>query len=298
MKTKQKLINAFAPFVIIAAGGGDGNHYKSYDELISQRRNEASKSILVSVQSERAITALINYCSRFGTIVNCFAYRNKLQANHCLLEFKSSFGANSALRTIAQAQQNEIASKSLSHFLVFSPNSKFEVDAEVRQNKIPVQRAAVESRELNLIMRRQDSLDEYVLQLYERTRLNELATRLRFMAALQIETMVSNIFPLAKALPFGSSVNGFGRMGSDLDVVLSFEETPAESDMPLKFSSKERHGMERYHHLVILQTIMILMEKWTPGVANMQPILNAKVPIIKYRQTFLDLDVDLSAHNL
>lgn len=252
----------------------------------------------MSVQSERAIKALINYCSRFGTVLNCFAYRNKLQANHCLLEFKSSFAANSALRTIAQAQQNEISSKSLSHFLVFSPNSKFQIDAEARQNKIPVQRPAVESRELYSFVRRQDSLDEYVLQLYERTRLNELATRLRFMAALQIEAMVSNIFPSAKALPFGSSVNGFGRMGSDLDVVMSFDETPAENDVPLKFSSKEQHGTERYHHLVILQTITTLMEKWTPGVANMQPILNAKVPIIKYRQSFLDLDVDLSVHNL
>lgn len=267
--------------------------------MISERRKEASRSILVSVQSDRAIKSLIGYCSRFGTVSNCFTYRNKLQATHCLLEFKSSFAASSALRSISYAPSNEVASKSLSHFLMFSPkDSQAHRESDAPQCKVSVQRSAIESRDLSKVVRRQDSLDDHVQQLYEQTRLSELATRLRFMAALQIESMVGSIFPSARALPFGSSVNGFGRMGSDLDVVLTIANDLTKNDSPLKFISKEQPGTERYHHMVILQTITMLMEKWTPGVANMQPVLNAKVPIIKYRQSFFDLDVDLSAHNL
>lgn len=278
--------------------GGGEQRYKSFDEMISQRRNEAKKSILVYVPYERATKTLVTYCSRFGKLSNCFTFRNKYQANHCLVEFKNSFGANAVLSSIAKSQRNENASKSLSHFLVFSPKTKLVAELEARPFQTTVQRCATETRNLSAMMGQQASLDEQVKQLYEQTRLSELATRLRFMAALQIETMVNSIFPSVRALPFGSSVNGFGRMGSDLDVVLSFDETQAENDSPLKFHSREQHGSERYHHMAVLQTITTLMEKWTPGVANMQPVLNAKVPIIKYKQSFLDLDVDLSAHNL
>lgn len=266
--------------------------------MITQRRNEAGRSIVVQVQSERACKALITYCSSFGTVSNCFFYRNRLQANYFLLEFKTSFSAASVLQAVARSQRNEIALKPLNHFLVFSPNAKCQNDSGDSNNKVKVQRFATESQDLSAIIRRQDTIGEQVQQLYERTRLNELATRLRFLAAHQIEAIVTSVFPSAKALPFGSSVNGFGRMGSDLDVVLSFDHMQTEDESPLKFNSKEQPGSERSYHLVMLQTAAMLMGNWTPGVARLQPILHAKVPIVKYQQSFLDLDVDLSAHNL
>lgn len=240
----------------------------------------------------------MSYCSKFGAVNNFYFYQNRWQGNYYLVEFKTSFAASSLLRAVAQSQRNEVALKLLSHFLVFSPNNKFPIGSDAPNQRVPVQRGGDATQNLSAIVQRQDNLDGYVQQLYERTRLDELATRLRFIAALQIETMVSCMFPAVKALPFGSSVNGFGRMGSDLDVVLSLEQMPVSNDVPMKFSSREPDGSERSQNLNILQTITRLMENWMPGVSNMQPILNAKVPIIKYKQSFLDLDVDLSANNL
>lgn len=60
--------------------------------------------------------------------------------------------------------------------------------------------------------------------LYNKTKLNDVGTRLRFLTAKQIEESLAGMFPQARALPFGSSVNGCGKMGCDLDLVLRLND--------------------------------------------------------------------------
>lgn len=62
-------------------------------------------------------------------------------------------------------------------------------------------------------------------KLYNLTKLNDTGIRLRFLVTRQIECVLSGIFPKAVALPFGSSVNGYGRMGCDLDIVLKLHDS-------------------------------------------------------------------------
>lgn len=61
-------------------------------------------------------------------------------------------------------------------------------------------------------------------KLYNFTKLNDLGIRLRFLVAQQMEAALTGLFPNVSALPFGSSVNGYGRMGCDLDVVLRLND--------------------------------------------------------------------------
>lgn len=61
--------------------------------------------------------------------------------------------------------------------------------------------------------------------LYDITKLNDIGTRLRFLAALQVESTISGMFPQVTAYPFGSSVNGYGKLGCDLDLVLRLVNT-------------------------------------------------------------------------
>jgi poly(A) RNA polymerase len=60
--------------------------------------------------------------------------------------------------------------------------------------------------------------------LYDATKLNDIGTRLKFLTACQVENCVRGMFPTAKAIPFGSSVNGYGKMGCDLDLVLRLSD--------------------------------------------------------------------------
>ena len=52
--------------------------------------------------------------------------------------------------------------------------------------------------------------------------MNDISSRIRFMACQQIEYALSSLFGQAQVLPFGSSVNSFGQNGSDLDMVVAF----------------------------------------------------------------------------
>lgn len=279
---------------MISAGSGV-KRFTPFDKLISQRRDEARRSFLVQVASDRMKNELITYCWGFGAVKSCFSFRNKSNVNYCLMEFQTQSAVTSMWRVIRQSQPNEIASSSN---LIFAPEIKLRSDLNKYKNVIEMQTSSNLSKGLSEIVRPQSSVEEHVSQLYETTRLNELATRLRFLTAQQIETTVGCMIPALKVFPFGSSVNGFGRMGSDLDLVLAFNQTQVGNTVPLKIVTKTQYGSERTHHMITLQTVARILENLAPGVVNMQAILNAKVPILKFKQSFLDLDVDLCAENL
>ena len=59
--------------------------------------------------------------------------------------------------------------------------------------------------------------------LYDTTKLNDVGVRLRFHTAYQIERSFHGLFPNIAVLPFGSSVNGFGKQGCDLDLTVALE---------------------------------------------------------------------------
>lgn len=63
----------------------------------------------------------------------------------------------------------------------------------------------ITSNDLHDLLLKENSIDNQINQLYKSTCINDLGTRLRFLAALQIENSVSGLFPYAKAYPFGSS---------------------------------------------------------------------------------------------
>lgn len=63
-------------------------------------------------------------------------------------------------------------------------------------------------------------ISDQIVSLYNLTKLNDIGTRLRFLTSIQIESCLSGMFPNSTVYPFGSTVNGFGKMGCDLDLVL------------------------------------------------------------------------------
>lgn len=66
----------------------------------------------------------------------------------------------------------------------------------------------------------QFKVSDQILTLYNFTKLNDVGTRLRFLTGNQIETCLVGMFPNTSVYPFGSSVNEFGKMDCDLDLVL------------------------------------------------------------------------------
>ena len=157
---------------------------------------------------------------------------------------------------------------------------------------------------------------------------SETAQRLRWITCIQIEKTLSGLFPNVQVCPFGSSVNGCGHNGSDLDVILSLDgyNPPATANMtaaqsPLVFQAKpvlsdlrmqtKRHlelvsGLLKYfstgciqvrkNFFVIFFFLHIFIHLLT--FFQIMTILQARVPIIKFYHEFTGLDCDLSMTNM
>lgn len=160
---------------------------------------------------------------------------------------------------------------------------------------------AVTSEALNELLLKQNNIDDQINELYQHTRINELGTRLRFLAALQIEDSVKGLFPYARVFPFGSSINGFGKFGSDLDVILHRFATYGDSsveDRRLCFHTRADDASDRSVEQRQLQVMKEILCSILPGIVQVNAIMFARVPIIKFDHQFLNLQVDLSSNNL
>ena len=270
--------------------------------MIQKRRQEANKSLVVQVSSEGSYPELFNYCSQYGAIKSAFHYKTaEEQHNFILLEFKEQSEYEEALRN-SQFTEDNPGVPVTSPFIWFkaaSSKSKLVKSSLPTTNLLSDETKLIQDENLYSFLGSAETLDDQMLVLYRATCLNDLGIRMRFLVAKQLETAISGMFPCAKALPFGSSVNGFGKMGCDLDLILRINGNEVEkSDSRLVFHTKANLNNERSQTQRHMETIGDILHLFLPGVSNVRRILQARVPIIKFNHDCLDLEVDLSMSNL
>nr|CAI5821028.1 unnamed protein product [Callosobruchus analis] len=151
-----------------------------------------------------------------------------------------------------------------------------------------------ENVSLSIVM----DVSEQMIMLHLLTKLNDLGSRLRYLTALQIENMVSGMFPYTQAYPFGSSVNGYGKMGCDLDLVLRLVDKKSPESNRLMFHCKASTGSERSTNQRHIEAFGDMIHLFLPGCAQVRRIIQARIPIIKYQQKLTDVECDLSIGNM
>lgn len=279
--------------------------------MIKFRRNQASHSILVQVNSEKSFSELHAYCSQFGTIKEAHHYSiNQDELHYILIEYSSSVEAETAINSsIYNEESSGVPVRS--QFLWFRAGSK----QKGKKNKLLIQDGPINSQltvtngnqgpnndELKELLKSAETVGDQISVLHQSTCLNDVGTRLRFVAAKQIENTVSGMFPFAQAFPFGSSVNGFGKLGCDLDMILRLDEEDCRDkvtkDSRLVFHTKENLSNGRSQTQRQMESIGDMLQLFLPGVCQVRRILQARVPIIKYHHDHLDLEVDLSMSNM
>lgn len=273
--------------------------------MIQSRKREADKSLVVQVNSESSYQELFNYCSQFGAIKSAFHYTITEEQNHfILLEFKEISECEEALRS-CQFNKDNPGVPVVSPFLWFKVKDS-KKGSNLKQSEVdpPTLRCdetrLLEDEPLNDFLRSAETIDDQMLILYQSTRLSDLGIRTRFIAAKQLESALKGIFPHVQAHPFGSSVNGFGKMGCDLDLILCVEQDKRSlpSDSRLIFHTKEKLSNGRSQTQRQMETLGDILHLFLPGISNVRRILQARVPIIKFNHECLNLEVDLSMSNL
>ncbi|XP_022909764.1 poly(A) RNA polymerase, mitochondrial [Onthophagus taurus] len=272
-----------------------------FKEKIDERRLEAKRSIVVQVQSSKSHKELYSYCNDFGRIKKMFHYSAGVEPLHFIIvEFMEEGDVNNILSNSTYLEDTQIVPVQ-SLFLWFkAPVKRNERKKNVKKVDLEVENGTNILVDTVIRERLQStkSISEQMTLLHDLTKLNDIGTRLRYLAAKQVESALSGLFPNTIAYPFGSSVNGFGKMGCDLDIVLRLLETDNKTEGRLVFHNKASTGSDRFSSQRHMDVIGDLLQLFLPGCAQVRKILQARVPIIKYCQQFADIDCDLSMANM
>lgn len=269
---------------------------------MNKRQCEARSSVIIQVGSEHSFPELFNYCLQFGEIVNSQHYQ--VNVGHFVLLHFSEESCVKQLKEFSSSCSNDNSM----HATVQSPFLWFKTGKKpIVNNSSQFGKGVLSSKYgttnisddfLDNKLRSASSINEQMKLIISETQLNDLSIRLRFLAANQIENAISGMFPSAKAYPFGSSVNGFGKLGCDLDMILKLNAKEDDKTSRLVFHAKENFNNERTQKQRQMETIGDCLNIFLPGVENVRKILAARVPIIKYHQDYLNLEVDLSMNDL
>ncbi|XP_064112875.1 poly(A) RNA polymerase, mitochondrial-like [Macrobrachium nipponense] len=286
-----------------------GDAFVPFDALVSRRRNEARCSMLVEVAGVKSASDLYQVCSEFGSVKNMFHYKTKTghgKREMILVEYEDSTSLRDALNNTIYPMHNDSIIPVHSPFLWLaanktSKNSKNSSLLRDSESSIPLI-SEEQDKEMELLRHLHlcSDVSEQIQAIYDYQKLTELGWRLRFFTCRQVEIALFGLFPSAAVLPFGSSVNTFGRHNCDLDMILELTDADMHKDNHrLVFQTKKsraaanpRITMQRH-----MEVISDVIDNFVPGCSQVRKILGARVPIIKYYQDYTGIECDLSMAN-
>ncbi|CAH0551556.1 unnamed protein product [Brassicogethes aeneus] len=275
--------------------------YVPFMQEINFRMDEANRSILVQVHSSQSYKELYSYCNTFGNVKKMMHYSCGVEPMHFIIvEFEEESNVKDILSASTHTEDSQVV-PTYSQFLWFRASSR--KLSKLKQSKTAVltcedATTIVKESEVKDMLLKCEDVSEQMITLYENTKLNDVGSRLRFLTAKQLESTVSGMFPNANAFPFGSSVNGCGKMGCDLDLVLRLDNVKENNKSRLIYHCKAYSGSERSTSQRHMETIGDIIHLFLPGCSQVRRILQAKVPIIKYHQHLTNVECDLSMTNM
>ncbi|KAG9332111.1 hypothetical protein JZ751_015853 [Albula glossodonta] len=148
----------------------------------------------------------------------------------------------------------------------------------------------------------EDSVDQQMYSLTEEYQLTEENVCLRFLVCSLLKDIAAAYFPECIIRPFGSSVNGFGKLGCDLDMFLDLDPISRgnikqpSGGLSLEYQMK-RTSSERSATQSILAVIGECVDQFGPGCVGMQKILNARCPLVRFAHQPSGFQCDLTANN-
>ncbi|XP_051172701.1 poly(A) RNA polymerase, mitochondrial-like [Leptopilina boulardi] len=291
-------------FIIRQYSSETDNKHKSkefltFDNVIKRRRNQAKRSILIQIREDRCIPYLHKYCSSFGTVKHIYHYQLPDKTDHCLVEFTSEETVNLVLKKAEHFNFNTVIPVKSAN-LYFRKSTFNTIPSD--NNKIPVTygKQIVKMSQLLKQLKTANSISNQIETCYSCLKLSDIELRLRFHMSHEIERCFIGLFPDIQVMPFGSTVNGFGKTGCDLDMFINLDYLRnVNKESPIIFETKPLHLNKKYQQNTnFLETVGDVLKTFCPGIMNVIKIMNARVPIIKFNNEFTGIQCDLSHSNM
>ncbi|MED6248396.1 hypothetical protein ATANTOWER_032830 [Ataeniobius toweri] len=279
---------------------GDKDGPKSLYNLMADRQEQAEKSVLISCPSRTSEKRFLKFLSNHGDIKKHFFYES--YGMYAVVEFASRDNVVSLLESAAipgVSHESVVPFKSR----LLSLRNHSSVDSPTQQSGLPCQpQTTAPISELIQRLSREESVDDQINSLTEAYQLTEENSRLRFLVCSLLKDIAAAYFPECTIRPFGSSVNGFGKLGCDLDMFLDLDSISGwnvkmpKSGLSLEYQMK-RTNSERHVTQSILSVIGECVDHFGPGCVGVQKILNARCPLVRFAHQPSGFQCDLTANN-
>lgn len=237
------------------------------------RRDEALRTVVFEVDDASKYSELLSHCLQYGNVNATFLYHGNSGEKLILVEFAVKDSVDELIRS---NKSMDADSRQWSRFPVFTEQMRKAAPNRNVSDSVPLNtelgQPPIRRSELYRLLNEEQSIVGQIDTLFRRTSMNDLLIRHRYLALVQIEDSARGMSPNVRTYPFGSSASGFGKSTSDLDMVL-------------------------VNHDLTVPSMAGVMDHM-PGINNLQPLAKASIPIIKYQQGFLNLEVDISFDQL
>ncbi|XP_018596853.1 poly(A) RNA polymerase, mitochondrial [Scleropages formosus] len=272
---------------------------KSFYDLLEERGEQAARSLLISCPSNTCEKKFLKHMSTHGDINKYFFYESF--GTYAVVEFAKKEGVFSVLeRASLPHLQHEAAVPFKSRLLSLKTDKLGDVPNSQKSIKF-LNQTSMPVNDLIKKLSKEDSIDQQLYSLTEAYQLTEENIRLRFLVCSLLKDIAASYFPECSIKPFGSSVNGFGKLGCDLDMFLDLDGISEAAPKQVRAYSLEyqlkRTSTERAATQSILSVIGECVDQFGPGCVGMQKILNARCPLVRFSHQPSGFQCDLTANN-
>ncbi|GIY26307.1 poly(A) RNA polymerase, mitochondrial [Caerostris darwini] len=266
----------------------EGSLVPTFQHQMYLRKKQARSSVLIELKNKTDVLSSIAACEQFGDIKNVYSYNGESENVLLLLEFTCE-------ESVQKLHSNCQYENTVDTFPICSRIIRFDKKFD---NIVPSKTFEIEKNTSKPVDSKGKTVSELIEDIYDCDKLSELDTRLRFFLCAVLKDSLSGLFPHCDALPFGSSVNGLGKQGCDLDVMIRLYPTQVIQNSEFSFLNRTCFGDARNLQVDSIHALHGFFKTFLPGLHSVSKISRARVPIIKFGHRLIGLDCDISVNNM
>ncbi|XP_061411006.1 speckle targeted PIP5K1A-regulated poly(A) polymerase-like [Lethenteron reissneri] len=301
-----------------------GKKHRRLVGLRALRKAQEERSVFVSGFAKgTSQLEITDYCMAFGSVSSIIMDKDK--GVYAIVEFESA----DAVEVILSQNDHVMNGQCLR----VKPREKKGFHVVVRKKGAGGKGQLMGLEQLSTLLCQQETVEEQMLQLVRVFQLSESAVRLRNLLVNLLQEVFTEFFPGCIIHPFGSTVNGFGLRGSDMDLFLDLENAKTFQAKSKKLTEKEEeakkttepmeedkghtswgdessdesvHSEESMHSEVdlegalpaeVLEMVALVLRKCVPGVHKVQAVPTARLPVVKFIHRESGLQCDITINN-